>query len=352
MTIEFDGINNKLGTTTANSVTIKTNDTDAITVDNSQNVGIGTSSPSSTLSVKTSAGTFNVEPLGAGAVQLASPTSLGFNIGSGYNYEFDVNGTEAMRIDSSGNVGIGTTTTSGIRLNSITSSSGVLAGQFENSHTTGSYGIVVKAGSGSGNYTADFRDKDNTTLMRIRGDGDVMIGTTSTNSNEKVRINAPNDTRAIAFQSASSNECGYIYINGNGLGVTYSTSSDYRLKENVVDIPNATERLKQLQPKRFNFIGDENTTVDGFLAHEVQSVVPEAINGEKDAMKTEEYEVTPAELDEEGNVITEAVMGTREVPVYQGIDQSKLVPLLVASLKEALTEIDNLKARIEALENL
>ena len=81
----------------------------------------------------------------------------------------------------------------------------------------------------------------------------------------------------------------------------------------------ATERLKQLKPSRFNFIVDPDKTVDGFLAHEVQNIVPEAITGEKDA------------VDDEGN------------PMYQGIDQSKLVPLLVATIKE-------LEARIAALE--
>ena len=78
-------------------------------------------------------------------------------------------------------------------------------------------------------------------------------------------------------------------------------------------------RLKQLSPKRFNFIADANKTVDGFLAHEVSDIVPEAITGTKD------------EVDADGN------------PVYQGIDQSKLVPLLVATIKE-------LEARITALE--
>jgi hypothetical protein len=100
----------------------------------------------------------------------------------------------------------------------------------------------------------------------------------------------------------------------------YNTSSDYRLKENVVELTGATDRLKQLEPKRFNFTADADTTVDGFLAHEVSSVVPEAITGTKDA------------VDADGN------------PEYQGIDQAKLVPLLVATIKE-------LEARITALEN-
>jgi len=121
----------------------------------------------------------------------------------------------------------------------------------------------------------------------------------------------------------------YRFYNTNGLvgsiststsSTSFSTSSDHRLKENVVDLTGATTRLKQLEPKRFNFIADADTTVDGFLAHEVQAIVPEAITGTKD------------EVDAEGN------------PVYQGIDQSKLVPLLVATIKE-------LEARITALEN-
>ena len=106
----------------------------------------------------------------------------------------------------------------------------------------------------------------------------------------------------------------------NGTATSYNTSSDYRLKENVVAMTGATTRLKQLNPSQFNFIADADTTVDGFLAHEVQAIVPEAIHGVKD------------EVDADGN------------PVYQGIDQSKLVPLLVATIKE-------LEARITALEN-
>jgi hypothetical protein len=91
--------------------------------------------------------------------------------------------------------------------------------------------------------------------------------------------------------------------------------------------------------------------VDGFLAHEAQEIVPECVTGTKDAMRDEQYEVTAAVLDEDGNeVVTEAVMGTRSVPDMQGIDQSKLVPLLTAALQEALTEISALKVRVAALE--
>ena len=104
----------------------------------------------------------------------------------------------------------------------------------------------------------------------------------------------------------------YDFYNGNGIvgkiqtngsGTAFVTSSDYRLKENVVTDWDATTRLKQLKPSRFNFIADANTTVDGFLAHEAQAVVPECATGLKDAMKDERYEVSAAT----GEVFTPAI---------------------------------------------
>jgi hypothetical protein len=138
-------------------------------------------------------------------------------------------------------------------------------------------------------------------------------------------------------------------IQTNGSATSYNTSSDYRLKENVVPMTDSIDRLKDLKPSRFNFKADADKTVDGFLAHEAAVVVPECATGTKDAMRDEEYEVTPAVMDGE-TVVTEAVMGTRSVPDYQGIDQSKLVPLLVASLQEAVAKIEALEARVTALE--
>jgi hypothetical protein len=154
---------------------------------------------------------------------------------------------------------------------------------------------------------------------------------------------------------------GAVYINGSGLKVNgsisaaaFNVSSDYRLKENVLAMTGSIQRLKQLNPVNFNFIDTDNmpyggVTVDGFLAHEVQEVIPEAVVGTKDGMEVEHYEITPAVMDGE-TVVTEAVMGTRSVPDYQGIDQSKLVPLLVASLQEAVDKIEALEARVTALE--
>ena len=193
-----------------------------------------------------------------------------------------------------------------------------------------------------------------TERMTLKSGGDVIFsgmtmptvgvgGFAWDNANKYVRfakMGTGVQTQAI-FISATQT-CGSITTNQTT--TAYNTSSDYRLKENVVPMSDALQRIGNLKPSRFNFISDDSVVVDGFIAHEVQEVVPEAISGEKDAMRDEEYEVTPAVLDDDGNEVTPAVMGTRSVPEYQGIDQSKLVPLLVGAIQE-------LTARLEALEN-
>ena len=128
--------------------------------------------------------------------------------------------------------------------------------------------------------------------------------------------NYSSSVEMIQFVNANGNVGS---IDTNGSGTSYNTSSDYRLKENVVTDWDATSRLKQLKPSRFNFKADKDTTLDGFLAHEVSNVVPEAVTGTKD------------EVDKDGEIIP------------QGIDQSKLVPLLVKTIQE-------LEARIAVLE--
>jgi hypothetical protein len=127
----------------------------------------------------------------------------------------------------------------------------------------------------------------------------------------------------------------------------YNTSSDYRLKENIVSLENAEQRLRQIPVHRFNFIEDPGKTVDGFIAHEVTPYVPEAVYGEKDATETRivKDEEGRDTFDEDGNPILETV------PKFQGIDQSKLVPLLTAALQEAFDKIDNLQSRVEILES-
>ena len=191
--------------------------------------------------------------------------------------------------------------------------------------------------------------------MRINSSGDLLVGCTTTPSAsvDGVMITrTPNITSSRSSTTNSSTTSHWLFYNSNGIvgsigtvgsATLYNTSSDYRLKTDAQPMTGATARLKALKPVNFEWIAD-GTRVDGFLAHEAQAVVPECVTGEKDAMQDQEYEVTPAVLDEEGNTVEEAVMGTRSVPDYQGIDQSKLVPLLVATIQE-------LEARITQLEN-
>ena len=143
--------------------------------------------------------------------------------------------------------------------------------------------------------------------------------------------NAASDVFAFIFYNTNSGSAiGSIKMNGSA--TAFNTSSDYRLKENVDYTWDATTRLKQLKPARFNWIADDtNTLQDGFMAHEVSSIVPEAISGTKDQVATS---------DDVASHIAEAVGD----PIYQGIDQSKLVPLMVKTIQE-------LEARIKTLED-
>jgi len=143
----------------------------------------------------------------------------------------------------------------------------------------------------------------------------------SRSSGASLYLNSNADGSVASFQR-SGTAVGTISVTTTA--TAYNTSSDYRLKENIVPLANAADRVQQLNPCRFNFAAEPNQTVDGFLAHEAQAVVPEAVTGQKDA------------VDQDGN------------PIYQGIDQAKLVPLLTAALQEALDRIADLEACVAA----
>ena len=125
---------------------------------------------------------------------------------------------------------------------------------------------------------------------------------------------------------------------------SYGTNSDYRLKENEALISDGITRLKALKPYRFNFKAEPDKTVDGFFAHEVQAVVPEAVTGEKDAVQTTHY--TSGDTIPDGKVVGDVKEENALDP--QGLDYAKLTPLLTAALQEAVTEIESLKARLDA----
>jgi hypothetical protein len=223
---------------------------------------------------------------------------------------------------------------------------------------TGGYGkgdlafYTMSDGSTSG-ATIDTSDE----AMRIDSSGNLLVGTTSTaktSNGFRIEGGQANTSRGsggdfmLFFDTAAGATVGTI-SNSGGSATAYNTSSDYRLKTDAQPMTGASARVQALNPVNFEWIAS-GARVDGFLAHEAQAVVPEAVTGTKDAMMDEEYEVTPAVFDEDGNETSEAVMATRSVPDYQGIDQSKLVPLLTAALQEALTKIDAMEARITALE--
>jgi len=319
-------------------------------------VTFNTASATLTLPSTINVTTINVTTvvLAAGAVGTPSLTTSGdTNTGIFFpaadTIAFTEGGTEAMRIDSSGDVGIGTTAgfSSGNGLE--IQRAGVATLRCDNSTSTAAGEFRADA-TGT---AIDCRGLEvfrvltgGAERMRIDSSGRVGIGTTApaytvtvgdTDAGRGWSVNLNNNVGNVRSRaSASDQQTHNVFLNTNGevgsiktsgSATAFNTSSDYRLKENVNYNFDATTRLKQLKPARFNFKADSTTTFDGFIAHEVKEVIPEAISGEKDA------------VDEKGNISP------------QGIDQSKLVPLLTKALQEAIIKIEQLEARLTALEN-
>ena len=356
------------GYNASNSETIRLDPT-SDTFFNNGNVGIGTSSPSTIFTVLAADGVADndfVATITNAEATDGRSFGLGINAGSnGSDFALNINthdaGANLMRLKGSGDChfpnaslfGIGTDSATnilelkkssataydssakqdgGARLsifNSNNTTSDTFADIHFQCHSTspGEARIGMRLPS-VGNSELFFITEGSATLaerMRIDSSGNLLVGKTSdSNTANGVTLRPDGNARFTTagtgsalqlafFRNASASEVGSISTTSSA--TSYNTSSDYRLKENVNYTWDATTRLKQLKPARFNFIADEtNTLVDGFLAHEVSSVVPEAITGEKD--------------------------GDR----MQGIDQSKLVPLLVKTIQE-------LEARITALES-
>ena len=265
-----------------------------------------------------------------------------------WNYEnttlrFGTNNTEAMRVDNGGNVGIGVTSPQQplhlkgayFRIDDASQSLGTMYLGAENGQNS------IYSQGANGAATAQplrFMLGGGTETMRIDSNSDVHIGKTaftSHNTNGTTLANggwahhcAANIAALYLNRNNSNGNIAEFYvsnsyignINYNGTTCTFNNVSDYRLKENVVDIADGIARVKQLSPRRFNFISNPDATVDGFIAHEAQAVVPQAVCGEKDGEQ------------------------------MQGIDQSQLVPLLTAALQEAIAKIETLETRVAALE--
>ena len=212
--------------------------------------------------------------------------------------------------------------------------------------------MALETGHGEGNVE----------IFRMHNYG-MLIGRTDFVSgvNAIVQVNADKKASGgggfLAITSVTGAANLYHCHNGNGhvggistsgTSTSFNTTSDYRLKENETAITDGITRIKQLKPYKFNFKADADTTLDGFFAHEVSDVVPEAIMGEKDAMIPEILYTAEDELPE-GKNIGDVKEATKIDP--QGIDQAKLVPLLTSALQEAITKIETLEAKVTALEN-
>tara|TARA_Y100000114_G_scaffold78402_1_gene72117 strand:+ start:5207 stop:6403 length:1197 start_codon:yes stop_codon:yes gene_type:complete len=287
----------------------------------------------------------------AGVSRLQLGTATIFNEG-GNDIDFKIEGDTVANLfyldASTDRIGIGTATPStklDINLgadDSVIATSTDAGSFYQSTDNTGStlFGNQGASGLISVDPTNAVADSilqiiiDGSEKARMIAAGNLSLGTTSVLSNALLTVqggttaaictNATDaaDRNAIVFRNTNGDVGS---INTNGSATAYNTSSDYRIKENEVLISDGITRLKTLKPYRFNFKADPTKTVDGFFAHEV-TAVPEAITGTKDAVDSDNE------------------------PILQGIDQSKLVPLLTAALQEAIAKIETLEAKVAVLE--
>ncbi len=333
--------------------------TSRLAINSSGNVGIGTTSPGELLSLKNTSAQVNMSlqaaTNGSCAIFFGDTDTVVRSVIKHHNNDdalafFTGGNNERLRIDSSGNVGINETspeTTLHVENDNAHSSTFYLNSDATilaaNKNSSGTRKSVLKLESdaaivyGGPGGTLIFSDRQDE-RMRIDSSGHLLIGMTSASTTTQGMMFRPGQESSI-FRNSGFNllvggaqsgqrlidfrhngaSIGHISKSGT-TGISYNEGSDYRLKENAVAISDGITRLKTLKPYRFNFKADASTTVDGFFAHEL-TAVPEAISGTKD------------EVDENNE------------PVYQGIDKSKLVPLLVAALQEAIGRIEVLEAK-------
>jgi len=290
---------------TSGVLQLQTASTTAVTVDASQNVGIGTTSPSGV-------GKFAV-------VQYAQSTTAYF-----------ANANASWASDVVNSYSPSGTETSQISLSARSDGTSWL---------TSAYGAVLFR---TGSTIAGTAER-----MRIDSSGNVLINQTAQIQYEKLGVtfnqatqvgltlkntNGTNTGGFATFYNSSGVQQGAI-IQTNSTTTAYQTSSDYRLKENVAPMVGALNTVAKLKPVTYTWISTQEEG-QGFIAHELQEIVPDCVSGVKDDVET--Y------TDEEGNEQTR--------PKYQGIDTSFLVATLTAAIQEQTIIINDLKARITALE--
>jgi hypothetical protein len=265
--------------------------------------------------------------------------------------------TQAMTLDASGNLGIGSTSIATVGayrvldLNNTSggylsmSAAGTRVGAFySNPTSTG----VESLGARYIEFIANGAER-----MRIDSSGIVFIGKTTDNINN-VGVQISPIGAAAFTRNTASGFVGYWNIQGGSGGIqefylsnvakgsisvaaggtTYNTTSDYRLKENVQPMTGALGVVSQLKPVTYNWKAD-GSSGQGFIAHELQAVVPDCVTGDKDA--TELVDIK----NEDGNVI-----GQETKPVYQGIDTSFLVATLTAAIQELNAKVTALEAQL------
>ena len=288
---------------------------------------------------------FNLEGSVTNNLQIASTQQILFHTSSDCA---NPPTSERMRITGQGRLGLGTTSPSNLIhiYNTASADVGLIESTqvfstlaFKSSTNSSTVTIGI---DGAGNAAMENKLSsgglnlvtNGSTRLSINSSGDILLGGITTVGNTHASFDSASNDRMI-FNIGSSttssidiinfrNPNGIVGgINTDGFTTSFSSSSDYRLKENVVKLTNALDKVSELKPSRFNFINEEKT-VNGFLAHEVENIVPEAISGTKD------------QVDEKGN------------PVYQRIDQSKLIPLLVGAIQELKEEIEILRSQINS----
>jgi hypothetical protein len=306
-----------------------------VSVNSSGNVGIGTNSPLSaagykftTLGAGTSGGGFNINNSSGTEVSryFTDNAQIGLWAGSGLPITFSTLGSsERARIDSSGNVGIGTA--------SPPEKLSVNGNMYFTNTTPILYGPGNLSFQCGANSTTIFNYNAGPEAMRITTVGDLCIGTTGAFLSNTSSFAFSTYYQYSIFNKPSTSASGsyYIYFGYNGgaigsvtqngtTGVLFNTASDYRLKEHVQPMKTGLATITALNPVTYNWISDKSHG-EGFIAHELQAIIPGAVTGEKDA------------VDKDGKIKP------------QGVDYSKIVVHLVAAIQELSAKVAALEAK-------